>query len=212
MSTETLWLLPAALALVDWYAVARDDRHTETWAKPAVLIALVVTAAALGAPDTTAGRWLLVALVLGLVGDVALLSESLPRFLVGVWAFLVGHLAYVVCFVVLGLEAPGWGWLSLVALALALTVTRGVVPATHRLHGGRVSVPVAIYSGVIGTMLVLAWLTGEPWVAAGATVFVTSDATLSVNRFVRPVPHGRLALMITYHVGQALIVVGVLAA
>ena len=46
--------------------------------------------------------------------------------------------------------------------------------------------------------------------AAGATVFVASDAILSVNRFVRPVPHARLVLMVTYHVGQALIVAGVL--
>ena len=46
----------------------------------------------------------------------------------------------------------------------------------------------------------------------GATVFVASDTILSVNRFVRPVPHARLALMVTYQVGQALIVVGVLSA
>ena len=65
---------------------------------------------------------------------------------------------------------------------------------------------------VIGAMLVVAWLTGEPLVAAGATVFVASDAILSVNRFVRPVPHGRLLLMVAYHVGQALIVAGVLGA
>jgi uncharacterized membrane protein YhhN len=49
-------------------------------------------------------------------------------------------------------------------------------------------------------------------VALGATVFVVSDATLSIDRFVRPIPHARLILMITYHVGQALIVAGVLAA
>ena len=65
---------------------------------------------------------------------------------------------------------------------------------------------------VIGAMLVTAWLTGEPLVAAGATVFVASDAVLSVNRFLRPLPHARLAIMVTYHVGQALIVLGVLAA
>ncbi len=81
---------------------------------------------------------------------------------------------------------------------------------THRLGGRALSVPVGVYMAVIGAMLVLAWCTGEPLVALGATVFVASDAILSVNRFVRPVPHGRLLLMVAYHVGQALIVAGVL--
>jgi uncharacterized membrane protein YhhN len=208
---ETVWLLPTALALVDWYAVARDDRRTERWAKPLVLGSLVVTALALGAADSGTGRWLLVALVFGLLGDVALLSDSLPRFQAGVGAFLVGHLAYVACFVSLGLPGPAWSWGGVLALAVALLATRGVVPATHRLAGPRVSVPVAVYSAVIGAMLVTAWFTGEPLVALGATVFVASDSILSVDRFVRPLPHARLSLMVTYHVGQALIVLGVLA-
>jgi uncharacterized membrane protein YhhN len=207
-----IWVLPAVVALVDWYAVARDDRRTETWAKPLVLLSLILAAAVLGAGDTTAGRWLLVALVFGLLGDVALLSDSLPRFLAGVWAFLIGHVAFLVCFAVLGLPGPGWSVLGLVLLSVALVATRRVVPETHRLGGARLSIPVAVYSGVIGAMLVCAWLTGEPLVALGASVFVASDAILSVNRFVRPVPHARLALMVTYHVGQALIVAGVLAA
>ncbi len=81
--SSSIWILPAGCALVDWYAVARDDRCTEVWAKPLVMISLIVVALTLGATDDTAGRWLLVALVLGLVGDIALLSESMLRFQVG---------------------------------------------------------------------------------------------------------------------------------
>jgi uncharacterized membrane protein YhhN len=209
---ELIWVLPACLAVVDWYAVARGDRRTETWAKPAVLLSLIVAAATLGATATAAGIWLLLALAFGLLGDIALLSDSLPRFTAGVGAFLVGHLAYLVCFAVLGLTAPGWSWVGLPVLAVALFVTRGVVPATHRTAGRRLSVPVAVYSVVIGAMLLGAWFTGEPLVALGASVFVASDAALSVDRFVRPVPSARLLVMVTYHVGQALIVAGVLAA
>lgn len=212
MPAELIWILPGAVALVDWYAVARDDRRTETWAKPLVLVSVIAVALLLGAGDSAAGRWLVVALFFGLLGDIALLGDSLSRFRAGVYAFLVGHLAYLVCFGVLGLPRPGWAWAGLAALAVALVLTRGVVPATHRLGGAAVSVPVAVYSLVIGAMLVSAWFTGEPWVALGATVFVTSDTILAVDRFVRPVRHARLALMLTYQVGQALIVVGVLAA
>ena len=207
-----IWVLPACFALVDWYAVAREDRRTETWAKPLVLSALLVVAIVLGATSSTAGVWLLVALVFGLLGDVALLSDSLPRFRAGVAAFLVGHLAYLACFASLGLPMPAWSWAGLAVLAAALFATRSVVPATHRLEGPALSVPVAVYSVVIGAMLLCAWFTGVPLVALGASVFVVSDAVLSIDRFVRPIPHARLILMITYHVGQALIVAGVLTA
>lgn len=203
-------MLPGVAALVDWYAVARDERRTEVFAKPLVLGSLIVVAVVLGASDSTAGGWLLVALFFGLVGDVALLGDSLARFQAGLAAFLVGHVAFVVCFAELGLPAPWWSVFGLVALSGALVATRRVLPETHRLGGLALSVPVGVYMAVIGAMLVLAWFTGEPLVAAGATVFVASDAILSVNRFVRPVPHGRLLLMIAYHVGQALIVAGVL--
>jgi uncharacterized membrane protein YhhN len=138
---ELIWVLPACFALVDWYAVARGDRRTEVWAKPLVLTSLIVVAAVLGATGTAAGTWLLVALLFGLLGDVALLSDSLPRFRAGVAAFLVGHLAYLVCFASLGLTMPAWSWAGLAVLAVALFATRGVVPATHRLDGRAPTMP-----------------------------------------------------------------------
>jgi len=207
---ELIWILPAGCALVDWHAVARDDRRTEVWAKPLVLISVIVVALTLGATDDTAGRWLLVALVLGLVGDIALLSESMLRFQVGLGAFLIGHLAYLACFATLGLPAPQWSWAGLIVPVVTLIAIRGVVPSAHRLGGTRVSGPVTVYVAVIAAMLVGAWFTGEPLVAIGATVFVASDAILAVNRFVRPLPGARLSLIVTYQLGQALITAGVL--
>ena len=65
VSGELIWALPVGFAVLDWYAVARADRRTESWAQPATHVALVVTAVVLGAADCTTGRWLLVALVFG---------------------------------------------------------------------------------------------------------------------------------------------------
>jgi uncharacterized membrane protein YhhN len=212
VSPSLLWLLPAALAGVDWYAVARDDRRTETWAKPGTLLALIGVAWALGAPDTAAGIWLLVALALGLVGDVMLLGRSTARFQAGLAAFLVGHLGYVVCFALLGLGQRSWLFIGVGVVAVAMVSARQVLPTVHRSEGPALSVPVAVYMAVISAMTVAAWLTGEWLVAAGATVFVASDATLAIDRFVSPRPWARVVIMVTYHVGQALIVLGVLAA
>jgi uncharacterized membrane protein YhhN len=209
---ELIWVVPAVCALVDWYAVARSDRHTETWAKPATLVALIVVALVLGATNTAAGDWLLVALLLALVGDVFLLGDSDARFRLGLAAFLVGHVALIVSFTRLGLHPPGWQWAAWLVLFACLIATRRVVPATL-LRGGRaLAFPVALYTVVIGAMVLVAFDTGHPAIAVGATVFAASDTLLAIERFVAPRPWAPVAVMVTYHLGQALIVAGLLAA
>jgi uncharacterized membrane protein YhhN len=207
-----IWLLPAGLALVDWYAVAREDRRTETWAKPAVLVALIVTALVLGATDSAAGAWLLVALAFGLAGDVFLLGDTDARFRLGLAAFLVGHLAFVVSFTRVGLDPQGWNYISFLVLGGCLLATRQVAASTYLRGGLALAAPVAIYTVVIGAMVIYAFATGETLIAVGATVFAVSDTVLARNRFVRPWDGAPLLVMVTYHVGQALIVAGVLAA
>lgn len=210
MTSSLLWVLPVTLALIDWTAVARHDRRTETWAKPATLIALLGVAATLGATDRPGGGWLLVALAFGLLGDVLLLSDTVTRFQAGLGAFLLGHLAYLACFVGVGLDEGTWALVGTLVTAAALVVARGVLPATQRSDGAALSVPVAVYMAVISAMTIAAWATGEWLIALGASVFLASDTILAVNRFVRPMTWARVAVMMTYHVGQALIVLGVL--
>jgi uncharacterized membrane protein YhhN len=210
--TSLLWLLPAVLALVEWYAVWRGDRRTQTWAKPAVLVALIVTAVVLGATDDAAGWWLLVALAFGLTGDVFLLGDSDTRFRLGLAAFLVGHVAFVGSFISLGLDPQGWNYLSFLVLGACLLATRQVAASTYLRGGLSLAAPVALYTVVIGAMVIYAFTTGSPLIATGATVFAVSDTLLARDRFVHPWDGARLAVMVTYHVGQALIVAGVLAA
>ena len=71
--------------------------------------------------------------------------------------------------------------------------------------------PMPARAFVIGAMVIVAFDTGEPLIALGATVFAASDSVLAVDRFVAPRPWAPLVVMVTYHVGQALIVAGVLA-
>lgn len=204
------WVVAGALAVLDWYAVAAARPRLESAAKPATMVALVGAAVALGAPDAGAGRWLLAALVLGLVGDVLLLGDSEPRFLGGLGAFLVGHLGYLVAFVVLGLDRPVWALVGAAAVALALGPASRVLTATAREGGLALAGPVAAYVVVLGAMVVAAWATGQVLAGLGATVFLASDTTLALNRFVAPRRWAPVLVMVTYHLGQALIVLGVL--
>jgi uncharacterized membrane protein YhhN len=65
--------------------------------------------------------------------------------------------------------------------------------------------PVIAYILVISTMVVAAVGTLSPLAIAGAVLFYASDATLGWNRFVRPLPRGDLAVMVTYHLAQILL-------
>jgi uncharacterized membrane protein YhhN len=78
---------------------------------------------------------------------------------------------------------------------------RGAVAEDARLR-----VPVVAYMAVIGTMLAASGLPDHRLAIVGAATFVLSDSILARNRFVAPIPHGRLATMVTYHAALALIV------
>lgn len=209
-----LALLVTVLAVADWWAVAREDRRAEALVKPATLLALTAAAVAGGATGDPAGRWLVAALLLGALGDWFLLADSDRRFLGGLGAFLLGHTAYVACFATLGLTLSAWTAAGGLALLGALVAGRRVLPAALADRGPSTALPVAAYMAVIGAMLVAAWATTDPLVALGATVFVASDTVLALDRFARPrrwtAPWPHLAVMVTYHLGQALVVVGVL--
>lgn len=205
------WVAVALSAPLDWWAATVGARRAESVLKPLVLLALLAAAWAMGAPDSAAGWWVLAALVLSLAGDVALLSESEARFVAGLASFLLAHVAYVVAFALTGMPS---GRLALVGAALvvvaAVTAGRRIVPAAAREGGAALGGACAAYMAVIGVMVVAAWATGRPLVALGATVFMVSDTVLAWNRFVRPLRWGTLAVMGTYHVGQVLIVLGLL--
>ena len=209
--------LAAVAAIVDWVAVAREDTRLEYVAKPAVLSLLAVAAAVLPSTHTDLVDrkwWFVAALACCLVGDVLLM---LPRdlFVPGLLAFLVGHVLFIV-----GLLQPpspagtppfAFSTTGLVVASL-VAVAYGAVPATlmfralARDGGGALVAPVAVYLVAILTMAVLAANVGVPAAATGAALFVVSDTVLALGRFVRPLPHGDVAVHVTYHVAQMLLV------
>lgn len=209
--TELAWAAVAVVAPLNWWAVAVRGRRREWAFKPLVLAALMLTAWFMGAGESTTGWWLLAALLLSLLGDVALLSDSTARFAMGLTSFLLAHVAFVVAFVHAGMPGPGLALVGVVLVsALAAVVGRRVVPAAAREGGLALGAAVTAYLAVIAAMVVTAWATGRPLVALGATAFMVSDAVLALARFVRVRRFGALAVMVTYHLGQVVIVIGLL--
>jgi uncharacterized membrane protein YhhN len=212
----TLLTVALILALLDWIAVAKKWKPLEYFAKPGVMIILLVwlwSVSGFGGPLT----WFALGLIFSLVGDVFLM---LPReqFIAGLIAFLLAHIAYTI-----GLTAsvPPLTLISLImAIVVGITSTRiyrGVSSALVSSNNSNLKIPVRMYTIIISVMLLAAlmtlvrpeWSTGSSLlVSTGAVLFYLSDAFLAWNKFVEPIRRGSLIVIITYHLGQMLIIVG----
>jgi uncharacterized membrane protein YhhN len=208
--TATAAVAFALVAALDWLAVYRQWARVEQVAKPLVMVALAGLALTMGAADHTAGRWVLMALLFSLVGDIFLLRKARVDFLGGLIAFLLAHLAYVLAFLTLGFH-QWWALLGLtIAVSLGLTSGRRIVRAAVRDEGAALGAGVTAYLLVICAMVISASGTARPLVLLGALAFLISDTVLALDRFVGPRANARLVVIVTYHLGQVLMVVGAL--
>jgi uncharacterized membrane protein YhhN len=192
----------AVFAIGDWVSRARDDRRLEYVCKPATLAALIATALLLD-PELDAQRaWFVAALVCSLAGDVLLMLPD-DRFVAGLAAFLAAHLCYLGG---LWLRDPTWTALAvsaLVVVAAVIPVALVVIRGARAEAGAALARPVAAYVVVISTMLVVALATRNVLAGAGAALFVASDSMIAWNRFVHAFTAASVAIMVTYHLGQA---------
>lgn len=218
--SSTAWLLlvlAGVAALVDWGAVARGNRPLQYVCKPATLALLIAVALALNPFDDSRRSWFVVALGFSLLGDVLLMLRPDRLFLAGLGSFLLAHLAYIVGFHYSG--PATWLWLSVSAALAVLTavVARRILRSLRRSGHRRLVVPVVAYMAVITLMVGKAVASGSLLAAAGALLFYLSDSLIGWTRFVRarlpgglaePAPRwGPLAIIVTYHLGQAALVV-----
>jgi uncharacterized membrane protein YhhN len=158
-------------------------------------------------------------ILLSLVGDVFLMLSNERRwFLFGLGTFLLVHVAYI-----LGLNTPPPPF-NAMTFVVALMVLMSALPLIRRILLGaaqkglrRLVEQVRVYATVISLMLFSALITlfRTDWsstpaylVSLGAVLFISSDMLLAWNKFVKPIRRGRLALMITYHLGQMAIIAG----
>jgi len=215
------------VAVLDWLAVAKGWKKIEYFAKPAtmlLLLAFLLGWMALTGPRSLPLYCFAMGVFFSLVGDVFLLVSyarlSNPWFFLGLAAFLLAHVSYI-----LGLNIPlpdvSPFWALVIALVLALTAARllrRIVSALYQKGLKRMVAPVTAYAMVITVMLLSAILTlyNPNWgtlaaglVAMGAVMFYLSDVILAWNRYVTHIRRGRLANMVLYHLGQFALVAGV---
>lgn len=192
-----LLVATAITALANWWSRLRENDRIETWTKPLTTLLVIGLALVSGAPASHI-TIAVVALMLCLCGDVALMPV-IDKFVIGLACFLLGHLVFIALFAQYGMS--DW-WLGagagVLAAVLIATAGRRIVAAAAA-QNAALRIPVLAYLTVISSMAICGWATGQPWVVAGTTLFVVSDALLGWRQFVSPHRWMGPAVMITYH-------------
>jgi uncharacterized membrane protein YhhN len=206
-------LAPIALTGLSVILVLWSEGTGRQWGrrlfKPLASVGFVLCALVAGATSTLYGRWILVGLVLCLVGDLFLLSRQRRPFRVGLFSFLMGHLAYAVAFLVRGVD---WLWVAAAAVILttiALPVGRWLLP--HVSAG--MKPPVLAYIAVISVMVALGagafGATHLPTLLTAPVAFYLSDLAVARDRFVQRSFVNRLWGLPLYYAAQVMFAVSV---
>lgn len=185
-------------------------RHVRIVAKTIASLAFV-TVGVIAAWSTWGAyeRWIVIGLVLGAAGDVALLGKSSRAFLAGLGAFLLGHIAYIVAFGQLAAPAT---WIDVRAIAPIIVGGTALYLLWPRL--GTMRVPVIAYVLAIITMMAAAIAAARiaaipemnrALLVSGAALFFVSDLAVARDRFVGASFINRAWGLPAYYGGQLLI-------
>lgn len=159
-------------------------------------------------------KWILLALFFSWVGDVLLMFQQKDKlfFLLGLSAFLIAHIFYIIFFhwVRINENVKGNAWLLLIVVIYYAALITLLSPFL-----GDMKLPVRIYGIVISFMLMLAMhmlsiknRSAGRWMMAGALLFVISDSVLAINRFYQSFEIASAVIMLTYGLAQLFIVEG----
>lgn len=199
LAASLVCTLACALLLV---AEARAWPRRRALAKLTASLAFVGCALALrreGTGPSAFAATVLAGLAAGVVGDVALLGRGRRAFVIGLTAFLVGHLLYALAAAV---RAPEATWLTVWAAAPVLA--GAAVLAWVWPHLGSLRVPVVAYVAVIVAMAIAAIAIRDvsPRFTTGAVLFFASDVAVARDRFVARTFANKLWGLPTYYAGQ----------
>jgi len=207
MITILLSVSAFASAAVHIY-VDRKGMHRYAYVFKPLTMALLLFIAVLAAKGNSSvyGIAITAGIVFSLVGDVALV---LPRkqISIGMGAFLVAHVAYIISFS-FGTSVITSIWSLLPFLLYALILGWVVLP-----RAGRLKFPVGLYELAI---MVMAWRalermlqmggTSAALAFAGAVLLVISDSAWAYNFLVGRFRNAQVLILITYYCAQWLIV------
>lgn len=214
------WLVLTLLAaILEVIAVQKNNKKLELMAKPAVMIFLFIWLLNSTGLQGNA-LWFGLGLVFSLLGDLLLIHSSERMFMLGLSAFLLTHIFYIMGFQDELLNFTAWSFILIfIIYSNGIRILRRIVGAM-RAQGQNTSVmPVIVYGLVLSLMLFAAmstifnpaWKTSASFfVSVGAFLFLLSDLVLAWNKFVSPITNGHILNIVAYYLGQIGLIAGVI--
>lgn len=162
------------------------------------------------------------AIVFSWIGDISLMFQGKNElyFMVGLGAFLIAHICYVMAYSQHIEKKEGAGLHGIQKFRFSLPIVlagTGLITILYA-HLGVFKIPVAVYAIVLMVMTLQALFrygytnTVSFWfVFVGAILFMISDSMIAVNKFLVPFELAGLAIMATYILAQFLIVKGLMS-
>jgi len=213
---RAFWIILLLIILAaDLTAVFLNKESLRYFTKPLIVIALIIYfISQTFFVQSGLKKWILLALIFSLGGDIFLLFESKDPvfFLLGLTSFLIAHIFYIVFFHLIRIRENIAGNILLL-LVVVVYYTALMTILSPYLES--LKLPVRIYGVVISFMLLLALHTGfitnkkaRLMMITGAVLFIISDSLLALNKFYAPFDYAGIGVMLTYGLAQLFIVDG----
>lgn len=215
MNKRLLIFLFAASLATNIIGGLKSNQWIEYISKPLIIIFLVVYfLIQINNTKSALKKWILAALFFSWAGDVLLMfqqNESL-FFLLGLSAFLIAHIFYIVFFHQVRIkEKLKSNWLLLL---IVVVYYAGLISFLSP-YLGDMKLPVRIYGLVISFMFMLAmhmlFIRNKNvglLMMTGALLFVISDSVLAINKFYQSFELAGVVIMLTYGIAQFFITEG----
>lgn len=215
MKKQSWIILFSVILTIHLGGIFLKNQLTEYVSKPMIVVLLVFYfISETSKIDSVLKKWIIAALLFSWIGDVLLLFQPKDSvfFLLGLSAFLLAHIFYIVFFhrirVKENIRSSPWLLAIVVIYYVTLIIFLSPYLADMRL-------PVRIYGIVISFMFLLAMhmlfiknKTAGRLMMIGALLFVISDSTLAVNKFYQSFEVAGTVIMLAYGLAQLFIVEG----
>jgi len=206
------------VTVVELAAVAGNWKFISLFSKPLIMLSLVGHYLA-SMPHRS--PVMIRAMFFCWAGDVLLMFADRDEtfFMMGLLAFLIGHLLYIIAYRQNQSGDPEKGLLATQKIRYSFPIIlagTGLIVILFPTLGG-LRLPVLVYAVVLMVMTMTALFrygrtnTASFWlVFGGAVLFMLSDSLLAMNKFYTPIPYAGFLIMLTYSTAQFLIVKGII--
>lgn len=189
----------------------KENETLRKLSKPLIMLTIIATLIIYMISYKKSYILLLLALIMGFLGDVLLLAKNkFFLFVMGAFAFLIGHLLYIVQMCrILPFHISNYVYLI---LFIVLIIWSLIVVKIFKNKVGKLSICASLYYFIlfVGILASLAVLISYKNIYSlllfiGFILFFISDVTLAYFKFFKRIKRSSFYIMITYIIAQALL-------